>query len=191
MSGRSGTSASIEASAPYRAVDLESEIRATGLEPHLLEIAAQSKGVMDIYDFLKIWPEMRSGYLLGWSEGNLIYQALSSSMGLLGWYDGYFKHRLHPKAMNHTESYMQAITETGEPIVFLVPRDLMNPERASITQREMKWLLERGPAALQNVYFVFGAYDFISPTELARLNRISGANAVREALRRIGAGQAP
>lgn len=162
-------------------VDLQREIRDSGLERHLDVIRAHARGITDIYGFLREWPLHKQGYLLGISEGQMIYGALSGRMGLLGWPDGYSKHRIFPRANGHTETYMQAITATGEPIVFLVPRDLM--ARPGITQSEMLWLLAHPGERLHNVTLVFGAYDFLSPALLAEMNRRGNHNALREFLK--------
>jgi len=153
----------------------EELVKATGLKPEQLEfLRANGKGVMDVEEFLKIREGLGQGYLLAKDNMNQTSQIFSNRMGLRHWMDGYDSVGMrmrwkHPDPAYHTPEFLTKITETGEPIVFLIPPGIMEGTEG-FTRAEMRWVLEH-PERLKNMYFVFGAYDFLPKEFLDEFNR--------------------
>lgn len=166
---------------------LEELVKATGLSPEqfaLLETNA--KGVMDVEGFLKIREGLGRGYLLAKDSMNQTSQIFSNRMGLRHWIDGYDNVGMrmrwkHPDPAYHTPEFLTKITDTGEPIVFLVPPDIMNGT-TGFTRAEMRWVLDH-PERLKNMYFFFGAYDFLPKEFLDEFSRKRNHDQLREMLR--------
>ena len=59
------------------------------------------------------------------------------------------------------DDFLEKLTEIGNPIIFLVPGNLMNHKKSGATKREMEWLLAN-PQKMENVHFIFGAYESVS-----------------------------
>jgi hypothetical protein len=162
-------------------------VKATGLSPEQFELLrANGKGVMDIEGFLKIREGLGQGYLLAKDSMNQTSQIFSNRMGLRHWFDGYDNVGMrmrwkHPDPAYHTPEFLTKITETGEPIVFLVPPGIMDGTEG-FTRAEMRWVLEH-PERLKDMYFVFGAYDFLPKEFLDEFNRQRNWERLREILK--------
>jgi hypothetical protein len=173
--------------APYQRLKqppLEELVKATGLNPEQFGLLkANGKGVMDVEEFLKIREGLGQGYLLAKDGMNGSSQIFSNRMGLRHWIDGYDNVGMrmrwkHPDPAYHTPEFLTKITDTGEPVVFLIPPDIMNGT-TGFTRAEMRWVLEH-PERLKNMYFVFGAYDFLPKEALEEFNRTRNYDKLRE-----------
>ncbi|MDD3374565.1 MAG: response regulator [Candidatus Omnitrophica bacterium] len=123
----------------------------------------KSKGVMSIYDFIKIWmvksKKTLGGYSLGINEES--YFGFCDLAGLTNHYEGYKEMEITFFG-NPDHRYIQKISATGKPIVFFIPKNIFtySDNYAQHTKTEMRYLLENF-SYLENVYFVFGAYEII------------------------------
>jgi hypothetical protein len=166
---------------------LEKLVEATGLSLEQFEfLRANGKEVMDIEGFLEIREGLGQGYLLAKDGMNQTSQIFSNRMGLRHWIDGYDNVGMrmrwkHPDPAYHTPEFLAKITETGEPIVFLVPPGIMDGTEG-FTRAEMRWVLEH-PDRLRNMYFVFGAYDFLPKEFLDEFNRKRNWDELKEILK--------
>jgi hypothetical protein len=166
---------------------LEELVRASGLSQEQFEILQKNgKAVMDVEDFLRIREGLGQGYLLAKDKMNYSSEFFSNRMGLRHWYDGYDNVGMrmrwkHPDPSYHTPEFLTKITDTGEPIVFLVPPGIMDGTEG-FTRAEMRWVLEN-PDRLKNMYFVFGAYDFLPKEVVDEFARTRNFDKVREFLR--------
>lgn len=174
---------------PYRRLPqppMEELVKATGLSPEQFELLkANGKGVMGIEGFLKIRESLGQGYLLAKDGMNQTSQIFSNRLGLRHWIDGYDNVGMrmrwkHPDPAYHTPEFLTKITDTGEPIVFLVPPGIMHGTEG-FTRAEMRWVLDH-PERLKNMYFVFGAYDFLPKEFLDEFNRRRDFDQLREML---------
>jgi len=156
---------------------LDQLMKNTGLESHAALLKEHGKAVMDARAFLKDPVRKAKGFLLATDGLNYTHEFFSSSTGLRHWSRGYREMGIHPKAIR-TAEFMGKITETGEPIVFLVPPNIKN---YPITNNEMQWLLEN-PDRMKNVTFVFGAYELIPPEALSRFRRTRSWEEIRRLL---------
>lgn len=84
---------------------------------------------------------------------------VAMSQGLNYW-DSYGAVGVSPCGVTNTDKFMERITDTGRPIVFVVPSRLYSYPIGGITRREMEWLMDN-PDKANNVFLVFGAYDLI------------------------------
>ena len=125
---------------------------------HLELIRRHSKGgrPMGMDEFLATVPLERNGYILGTTGGH-IYDAAAEATGLTHYQEVYGE--LYGKIrVDATDQFMDSLTRSGDPIVFLVPdRALTHPE-AKMTKEELEWLFAH-PERMKDVYFVFGAYN--------------------------------
>ncbi len=146
-------------------VDVAAEAAATGFGLQLEKFQRYGRAVMDPQDFLRQYEQNLGGALLGMTKDHHrpLYQGYANATGLEPWWEGY--RRLGIDAANdsqHTAHYMERITATGEPVVFLVPRGLYHSTTAlSFTATEMEWILAEPETRARNVVFVFGAYEMI------------------------------
>jgi hypothetical protein len=137
-------------------INLQSKGRLSYLKKLLED---NSKGIFYIEDFLKDYiDKVRLGYSLGLTNFNS-YTFFSEIMGLINWELGYERWL---EDRHYDKDYMDIIIETREPIVFFIPSDL--GERKGYTQDEMLCLFE-DLNSLENVYFVFGSYDYFKEIE--------------------------
>ena len=127
-------------------------------EEHMGLIRRYSKAgrPLGMDEFLATVPLERNGYILG-TTGGPTYNAAAEATGLTHYQEVYGE--LYGKIrVDATDQFMDSLTQSGDPIVFLVPdRALTHPE-AKMTKEELEWLFAH-PDRMKNVYFVFGAYD--------------------------------
>lgn len=148
-------------------IDLERSIQASGMAPHVSELKKHSKGVMTAYDFLKMTGQLRSGYILGLAGAQDTFNVFAEVSGLKPWSVSYREFGIPWSEPDHTRIFMENITRSRQPIVFLVPNDYDTHPRAKLTRDEMAWLLAAPAERMANVIFVFGAYDLISSADYA------------------------
>jgi hypothetical protein len=155
-------------------------VREAGLEDKVALLRTHSRGVIGINEFLPMRAELGSGYLLAADRINFTSEFFSRMQGLKHWSDGYREVRVFYRANNHTDEYLSKITQTGKPIVFLVPPNLM--DHPGITRNEMLWLLEDPANRMKNVTFVFGAYDIFPEEVIERFGRQRNWDEIRKLL---------
>lgn len=148
-------------------IDIKGSIEASGIAPHVEEIRKHSKGVMTAYDFLSMMGKLHSGYILGVAGAQDTFNVFSEMSGLKPWSVSYREFGIPWSEPEHTRIFMENITRTERPIVFLVPNEYSTHPRAKLTRDEMDWLLAAPQERMKNVYFVFGAYDLISDADYA------------------------
>jgi hypothetical protein len=151
-------------SAAFERLDLDIAVKASGLQDRIAEIKEHSAGVMTIYELLAMKPSLSRGYILGLSKNEAAhkdtYQLIGDLINFTTWepaYRGFFGRQYPPM-----ELFMQAVTQSGQPIVMLVPQDYNNHPQAKHTSAEIDWFLADPQARMKNVYFVFGGYDMLS-----------------------------
>jgi hypothetical protein len=124
-------------------------------------IKKHSRGVVSLAD-LKSLP-IATGFSLGLSARSGIYEILSERFHLKPWTLAYPEFQIDwHKVKNHTEVFLNRVQATEKPVVFFLPQQTLSYTGTSITVDELKWYLQ-DEARLKNVYFVFGAYDLITP----------------------------
>ena len=164
----------------FQPVKLDAELRAAGVSLEQEAFIRQHGGqILSVYDFLgkADSAELRGAYSLGSDDPAGLYQGLTARARLKPWKTAYLS-LYESRSIARTTDFLKQITskDQGKPIVFFVPRHPAGEYR--FTQEELQWLLEH-PDAIKRVRFVFGAYDFISKSDLAA----SGLAAQEPALR--------
>lgn len=145
---------------------MEEMFEAAGLGGQLDHFRAHAGHVETIYEYAGVHRSIGSGYMLAPDRFRGVSEFYPARGGIAHWSEGYREHRLLTYGPNHTANYLEAITATGKPIIFLVPPNVLTKQ--GITRDEMLWFLAH-PEKMKNVRFVFGAYDVFSEELTARL----------------------
>lgn len=127
---------------------------------------------LGIDEFLATVPLERNGYILGTTGGHT-YDAAAKATGLTHYQEVYGE--LYGKIrVDATDQFMDFLTRSGDPILFLVPDDALTHPQAKMTKEELEWLFAH-PDRMKDVYFVFGAYGSAreGPTEAQLTERFA------------------
>lgn len=136
---------------------LSKSVDDAGLTAKEIEVLKNnSLGFLDLYELIR--EGHQEGYLLGLSHPQELHHAIARATGLTEWTEAYQAHGIESGERQHTEKFMEAITQSGKKIVFLVPSRLWTYPKGIYTKREMWWLLKH-PSQLKNVKFVFGSLE--------------------------------
>jgi hypothetical protein len=132
---------------------LQSELTAEQIES--IEKNA-ARGVESAEAFLKEEPLEKGGYVLGISgEGR--HAEFAEATGLTPFNEAYIELFGRPYPVR-TPEFLEALTDSGETVVFLVPPKALTHEKAKVTKEELEWLFDN-PERMKSIRFVFGAYD--------------------------------
>jgi hypothetical protein len=146
---------------PSPGVDADAAAARTGLSPAQLKTLAEHSAagkLLSVEQLLRDQPLTEGGYLLGATDRS-VYHMLASATGLTHFAEVY--HELYGKVlMDVTEQFLDFVTGSGLPVVFLLPPDALTHPKTVVTKQEIEWLLAR-PERLGSVRFVVGAYEFL------------------------------
>ncbi|WP_413577985.1 hypothetical protein ACLVWU_05650 [Bdellovibrio sp. HCB290] len=141
---------------------LEDAIKASDLDAKTIQfITDHSRGLFPIGALLAQKP-VESGYSLGLSAKEGQYEMLSERMNFTAWSEAYAGFGIDwKKEKNHTAIFLEKVTATNKPVVFLLPNTLVKYNQPSITKNEFTWLMNN-PGKMKNVFFFLGGYELIT-----------------------------
>lgn len=146
-----------------REVNLHEELGLSELSREAIElIEKKSKGVMSIGEFLlqseKIRPKFRLGldyYHFAWGAIKKLIPSLVT--------DAYKYFDVSPGNPDHSRLITDRMSNSGQTIIFFVPRSVLNHHQRNATANELEHLLgDLSGKRMKNVIFVFGAYDVMT-----------------------------
>jgi hypothetical protein len=167
-------------------MDIAAEAAATGFGLALEKFQRHGRAVMDPQTFLRQFDQNLGGSLLGMTKDHHrpLYQGYANATNLETWWEGYDRMGIDAATdSQHTAHYMERITATGEPVVFLVPRGLYHStSELSFTATEMEWILADPARRASNVVFVFGAYELMPESFIRDVFQRRGAKPATDLL---------
>ncbi|MES2854839.1 MAG: hypothetical protein V4692_03195 [Bdellovibrionota bacterium] len=148
-------------------------LKKTDLDESTIQLIRQSSsGFYSVDEFLKM-DDVTNGFALGLASLQGQYEMLVERKALISWNRVYSHFEVNWETTpNHTDWFMNEITNMNRPIVYMLPAQTLTYQGDSITNEELRWLLAR-PEKMGNVRFILGAYDIVSE-ELNELRHRSG-----------------
>lgn len=181
-------------------IDRERELVESGLAPEDLSLIREhSRDVWTMDEFLSRVDGFQPRFRLGLDDFHEAWSAIRQLVPSL-LFNAYKTMEVDPKLPNHTELITSRMYNTGDVIVFFVPRAVLTHPGRNATANEMEWFLaDRSGQRMKNVIFVFGAYNvmedigywnlgltFPDSTANYREKRAAAVAAIYRYLRKLG-----
>lgn len=155
----------------YQFPSLEKGIQQAKLPSDILaKIQKESKGIMSVKDLVHT-NELKDAFALG-AAGRTPrwqYEIITEARQLKGWREAYREFGIDWQTdQDHTRHFLEKLKESGKPIVFLVPNEVLDFPRSEFTKKEFLMIL-KDPNLLKRTIFVFGAYNLFDDQRIRNL----------------------